>query len=85
MLISKTLKRDFIWAIQTPQIFPYGVISEAYDKAMRDGHYSTDDAALVERNGGKVKVVMGSYGNIKITTPEDLDIAETLLKICSKQ
>jgi len=52
---------------------------------MRDGHYSTDDAALVERNGGKVKIVMGSYGNIKITTPEDLHIAETLLKIRSKQ
>lgn len=84
MVISKTLKRDSIWAIQTPQIFPYGVISKAYDKAMRDGHYSTDDSALVERNGGKVKIVMGSYGNIKITTPEDLHIAETLLKIRSK-
>jgi 2-C-methyl-D-erythritol 4-phosphate cytidylyltransferase len=52
---------------------------------MRDGHYSTDDSALVERTGGKVKIVMGSYGNIKITTPEDLNIAETLLKIRSKQ
>ena len=85
MVISKTLKRDSIWAIQTPQIFPYKVISKAYDKAMRDGHYSTDDSALVERIGGKVKIVMGSYGNIKITTPEDLHIAETLLKIRSKQ
>ncbi len=85
MVISKTLKRDSIWAIQTPQIFPYRIISKAYDKAMKDGHYSTDDSALVERNGGKVKIVAGSYGNIKITTPEDLYIAETLLRIRSKR
>lgn len=85
MVISKTLKRDSIWAIQTPQIFPYEVISKAYDRAMKEGTYSTDDSALVERYGGKVKIVMGSYRNIKITTPEDLHIAETLLKIRSKQ
>jgi 2-C-methyl-D-erythritol 4-phosphate cytidylyltransferase len=85
MVISKTLKRDSIWAVQTPQIFPYSIISRAYEKAMRDGHYSTDDSALVERNGGKVKIVMGSYGNIKITTPEDLHIAEALLKVRSEQ
>jgi 2-C-methyl-D-erythritol 4-phosphate cytidylyltransferase len=46
---------------------------------MKEGFYSTDDAAIVERYGGKIKVVMGSYRNIKITTPEDLAIAEILL------
>jgi 2-C-methyl-D-erythritol 4-phosphate cytidylyltransferase len=78
-IIKKTLRRDSLWAIQTPQIFPYKNILTAYDRAMKEGFYSTDDAALIERYGGKIKVVMGSYKNIKITTPEDLAIAEFLL------
>jgi 2-C-methyl-D-erythritol 4-phosphate cytidylyltransferase len=79
-LVKKTLKREALWAIQTPQIFPYKKIVQAYEKAMREGFYTTDDSALIEKYGGKVKVVMGSYRNIKITTPEDLEIAEVLLK-----
>ena len=47
---------------------------------MDERFYSTDDSAIVEKYGGKVKAIMGSYSNIKITTPEDLDIAEMLLK-----
>ncbi|MFZ6007532.1 MAG: IspD/TarI family cytidylyltransferase, partial [Nitrospirota bacterium] len=43
-------------------------------------YYATDDAALIERYGGKIKIIMGSYRNIKITTPEDIDIAEALMK-----
>jgi 2-C-methyl-D-erythritol 4-phosphate cytidylyltransferase len=82
-IIKKTLRRDSLWAIQTPQVFYYRNILTAYEKAMKEGFYSTDDAALMERYGGKIKVVMGSYGNIKITTPEDLAIAEALLKINS--
>ena len=78
-IIKKTLRRDLLWAIQTPQVFPYRVIMSAYEKAMKKGFYATDDAALVERYGGKVKIIMGSYRNIKITTPEDLAIAEYLL------
>ncbi len=78
-IIKKTLRRDSLWAIQTPQIFPYKNILTAYERAMKEGFYSTDDAALIERYGGKIKVVMGSYKNIKITTPEDLAIAEFLL------
>ena len=78
-IIKKTLRRDSLWAIQTPQIFPYKNILTAYDRAMKEGFYSTDDAALIERYGGKIKVTMGSYKNIKITTPEDLAIAEFLL------
>jgi 2-C-methyl-D-erythritol 4-phosphate cytidylyltransferase len=79
-IIRKTLRRDSLWAIQTPQIFPYKSIFSAYNKARKEEFYSTDDAAIVEKYGGKVKVVMGSYRNIKITTPEDLDIAEFLLR-----
>ncbi len=77
--IKKTLKRESLWAIQTPQIFPLGKILDAYEKAAKENFYSTDDSALLERYGGKVKVVAGSYRNIKITTPEDLEIAEFLL------
>ena len=78
-LVHKTLKRDTLWAIQTPQVFPVQVIAEAYERAYRERYYSTDDAALVERYGGRVKVIKGSYSNIKITTPEDLAFAELLL------
>jgi 2-C-methyl-D-erythritol 4-phosphate cytidylyltransferase len=79
--VSKTLKRGSLWAVQTPQVFPYKKILRAYEKAAREGYYATDDAALIERYGGTVKVIMGSYTNIKITTPEDLYIAEALLKM----
>jgi len=79
-IVRKTLERSFLWAIQTPQIFRYNTIVNVYEKASRDGFYATDDAALVEQYGGKIKVLMGSYKNIKITTPEDLAIAEALLK-----
>lgn len=78
-IITKTLRRGSLWAIQTPQIFPYKIISSAYSKAMKEEFYSTDDSALVERYGGRIKVVMGSYRNIKITTPDDLVYAEFLI------
>ena len=78
-IIKKTLRRDSLWAIQTPQVFPYKNILTAYERAMKEGFYSTDDAALIEKYGGKVKVIIGSYKNIKITAPEDLAIAEFLL------
>lgn len=80
MMVKRTLKRENLWAVQTPQIFPYRVIMDAYIKAMKEKYYSTDDSALIEFCGGKVKIVMGSYKNIKITTPEDISIAEILLK-----
>jgi 2-C-methyl-D-erythritol 4-phosphate cytidylyltransferase len=78
-IIRRTIKRDSLWAIQTPQVFPYKKISAAYKKSIKEGFYSTDDAALMERYGGKIKVIMGSYSNIKITTPDDLIFAEYLL------
>lgn len=78
--VQKTLDRKSLWAIQTPQVFKYAPLINAYKKAMDEGVYSTDDSAIVERYGGKVKVIMGSYTNIKITTPEDMDIAELFLR-----
>ncbi len=80
LIVNKTLNRNILWAIQTPQVFFFEKIRDAYGKATVDKYYATDDAALIERYGGKVKVIMGSYRNIKITTPEDIDIAEALMK-----
>ena len=83
-IVKRTLRRDTLWAIQTPQLFLYSTLVKAYEKAFEEGFYSTDDSALVERNGGKVRVVMGSYANIKVTTPEDVPVAELLLKAGGK-
>jgi len=78
--VERTLSRKSIWNIQTPQIFSFKTLMDAYSRALKDGFYSTDDAALIEKNGGKVKVVQGSSLNIKITTPDDLLIAASLLR-----
>jgi len=76
--VSTTPERKFIWEAQTPQAFKKDLIIEAYQKA---GQASvTDDASLVEKLGHKVKIVKGSSRNIKITTPEDLALAEILVK-----
>lgn len=77
--VLKTLSRESLWAVQTPQIFRYEKIFPAYERAMSESFYSTDDSALLERCGGSVAVVMGGYENIKITTPEDLICAEVYL------
>ncbi|QIB27172.1 2-C-methyl-D-erythritol 4-phosphate cytidylyltransferase [Caloranaerobacter azorensis] len=77
--IISTPNRKELWAIQTPQTFRYDLILKAYEKAKLDNFLGTDDSMLVERMGYKVKIVMGDYSNIKITTPEDLIIAEILV------
>ena len=79
-VVKRTVKRESLWAIQTPQVFRCEVLLKAYDKAMDEGFYGTDDAGLVERIGGRIRVVPGSYDNIKITTPEDILVAEELLR-----
>ena len=78
--VVTTLDRSTLWAIQTPQVFRRDILEKAFEKAMNDGFYATDDAALVERLGEKVIIVEGSYENIKITTPEDLVLGEAILK-----
>jgi 2-C-methyl-D-erythritol 4-phosphate cytidylyltransferase len=79
-LIKKTLKRAGLWLAQTPQTFRREIVLKAYEAAIRDGYYGTDDAALVERAGFEVKVVPGAITNLKVTTPEDLRLAELYLK-----
>ncbi len=79
-LVVRTLERSRLWAIQTPQAFPVKILRRAYKDSYKRNIYGTDDATLVERAGGKVRVIMGSYDNIKITTPEDLLLAEEILK-----
>jgi len=78
-LVTQTLKRDGIWLAQTPQTFRKEIILKAYESALSDGFYSTDDAALVERIGYSVKIVPGSPTNLKVTTPDDLRLAEGFL------
>ena len=78
--VTRTLNRECIRAIQTPQAFSLKVIKRAYDMACREGFHATDDAALVEKMGGTVKVIPGSPQNIKVTLPEDLDMVEYILK-----
>ncbi|MFC1846918.1 2-C-methyl-D-erythritol 4-phosphate cytidylyltransferase [Chloroflexota bacterium] len=72
-----TPPRKSLWAVQTPQVFQFDIIIQAHRLA---GSMATDDASLVERLNHRVKLYGGSYDNIKITTPADLAIAETLLK-----
>ncbi|OKP76518.1 2-C-methyl-D-erythritol 4-phosphate cytidylyltransferase [Paenibacillus helianthi] len=74
--VLSTPDRRSLWAIQTPQTFRLSELIMAYESAERDGFLGTDDSSLAERSGIPVAVVEGSYANIKITTPEDLDFAE---------
>lgn len=75
-LVTATLERGRLWAIQTPQVFAFDVITQAYQELATE---VSDDAAAVERREGKVKLYMGSYRNIKVTTPEDLMLAEVIV------
>jgi 2-C-methyl-D-erythritol 4-phosphate cytidylyltransferase len=79
-IVLETLDRGSIWQVQTPQAFLASIIKEAYERAYRIQYRATDDSKLVERLGIPVKMVMGSYENIKITTIEDVAIAEAVLK-----
>lgn len=76
--VVATLNRSFLWEVQTPQVFKKDLILSAYKK-LRSLSF-TDDAALVERLGHRVKVVKGGYENIKITTPGDLELAKIIAK-----
>jgi 2-C-methyl-D-erythritol 4-phosphate cytidylyltransferase len=79
-IVRRTLERSRLWAIQTPQTFPVKILKRAYEESYKHKVYGTDDATLVERAGGAIHVIMGSYDNIKITTPEDLILAEEILR-----
>lgn len=77
-LIRRTRPRARLWRAQTPQGFPRGVLEKAHARAARDGHRATDDAALVEAIGITVRLVPDSCRNLKVSTREDLALAELL-------
>ena len=80
--VNETPERSLLWMIQTPQVFENGLVKKAYALLMEQENIQvTDDAMVVEQMlGHNVKLTEGSYENIKITTPEDLDIAEIFVK-----
>lgn len=79
-IVRDTPPRETLWLAQTPQTFRYGIIRQAHEAASAAGWLGTDDASLVEWQGGSVRIVPGVYGNFKITTPEDLVLAEAFLR-----
>jgi 2-C-methyl-D-erythritol 4-phosphate cytidylyltransferase len=76
--VKETLARETLWAVHTPQAFARELLEEAHERRVEEGVLGTDDASLVEWAGYPVHMVRGRYENLKITTPEDLVIAETL-------
>lgn len=76
--VGKTLARDTLFSVQTPQTFRYSLIKEAHGKALEKSIIGTDDSSLVEMLGIKCKIIPGSYENIKITTREDLILGELI-------
>jgi 2-C-methyl-D-erythritol 4-phosphate cytidylyltransferase/2-C-methyl-D-erythritol 2,4-cyclodiphosphate synthase len=83
-MVGATVPRQNLWLTQTPQAFDFELLKKAYQTAYTENFYGTDDASLVERLGKEVKMIEGSYENIKITTNEDMLMADTLIKKNSK-
>jgi 2-C-methyl-D-erythritol 4-phosphate cytidylyltransferase/2-C-methyl-D-erythritol 2,4-cyclodiphosphate synthase len=83
-MVATTIPRQNLWLTQTPQAFKFELLKKAYKTAYDEKFYGTDDASLVERIGKKVKMIEGSYENIKITTEEDILITDALMKKGSK-
>jgi 2-C-methyl-D-erythritol 4-phosphate cytidylyltransferase len=77
LIVKETLPRANLWAVQTPQVFRYDIISRAYARLTAE---VTDDASLVEKYGGRVRLYQGAYDNIKLTSPGDLARAGILLE-----
>ena len=78
--VTETLNRSTLYAVQTPQVFEHGLILGALEKALTEEADITDDCSAVERIGMPVCLTEGSYDNIKLTTPEDLAVAEAILE-----
>ena len=79
-VVRETPVRETLWLAQTPQAFRYSIIMAAHQIAAAERYLGTDDASLVEWMGKDVHIVLGDYRNIKITTPEDLVMAEAFLR-----
>jgi 2-C-methyl-D-erythritol 4-phosphate cytidylyltransferase len=78
-IVAETLDRTNLWAVQTPQAFRLGLLRRLHDSPEEFLRAATDDASLVERDGGRVEIVAGEKTNIKLTSPEDLVFAEAIL------
>lgn len=78
--VLRTIERKRLWEIQTPQVVKPEVLRRGFEKVRREGLDVTDDVSIVEQLGEPVKLTMGEYTNIKLTTPEDMNIAESILK-----
>ena len=77
--VIRTVERSSLWAVQTPQAFLTDALKTVHDKARVDGFIATDDAQLIERYGGVVRIVEGARDNIKVTYPEDWRVAEAMV------
>ena len=77
--VERTVEREGLWRVQTPQAFRYDLLGEAFLKAKSDSFYGTDEAALIEYLGQEVRIVDGSEWNLKITRPEDLLLGESIV------
>ena len=78
--IVSTVSRENLWGMQTPQVFQFELIKDAYEQAHKEKFEATDDAQVAEHHGANLCVVQGKTTNIKVTYPEDLKIAEILLR-----
>ena len=78
-LVQRTVEREGLWRVQTPQAFRYDLLGEAFRNAQADSFYGTDEAALIEHLGQEVRVVDGSEWNLKITRQEDLVLGESIV------
>ncbi|MGQ0703930.1 MAG: 2-C-methyl-D-erythritol 4-phosphate cytidylyltransferase [Gemmatimonadales bacterium] len=79
-VVIRTLPRTSLWRAQTPQGFPRALLEQAYARARAERTRATDDAALIERIGGKVLLIRDSAINLKVTDPDDLQLAEALAR-----
>ncbi|MDD2581541.1 MAG: 2-C-methyl-D-erythritol 4-phosphate cytidylyltransferase [Desulfuromonadaceae bacterium] len=84
-IVTDTPPRESLWQAQTPQSFRFAKIFQAHLSAEADGFIGTDDASLIEHTGGEVHIIRGDYRNIKITTPEDLILAEAFLAVMERE
>ena len=83
-LILRTVEREKLYRALTPQIFNYGILVKAFSSAFKNGYSGTDEAELVERVKGKIKILRGSEFNIKITSPDDLLLAKAIIDASGK-
>jgi len=77
--VERTVDREGLWRVQTPQTFRYDLLGEAFRNAQKDSFYGTDEGALIEYLGQEVRIVDGSEWNLKITRPEDMVLGESIV------